>query len=234
MGGGEAVGSSRHVVLSSIFRDSAEYVRRYFDQVNDLAWELSGKAFSSLVIAEGDSTDDTYEAIREHLRIDDVLLQVNHGGRKFGSVDHPERWANIAKVCNTVADHWPEGATVIYVESDLIWEPETMLRLLEDLDTVPAVAPMCMKDGRFYDLWGHRGLDGERFTMGPPYHKDLEATDDALVEIGSAGSCVVMRPEIARVARFGENDCMVGLGRSIRFEAGGHLYLDRTVAVHHP
>ena len=226
------MGSSRHVVLSSIFRDSTEYIGRYFEQVYALQDRLED--WVDLVIAEGDSTDGTYDELKLGCAPNDVLLKVDHGGRKFGSVDHPERWANIAKVCNAVAERWPEKATVIYVESDLIWEPGTMLRLLADLDTVPAVAPMCMRNGGFYDLWGHRGLDGERFTMGPPYHKDLEATDDALVEIGSAGSCVVMRPDIARVARFGENDCMVGLGRSIRYEAGGHLYLDRTVSVTHP
>ena len=228
------MGPPRNIVLSSIFRDSTEYLQRYFEQVDDLRGHLAwGGWHLDLVIAEGDSEDGTYEQIKDYLHTDDLLLQVHHYGRKFGSVDHPERWANIAKVCNAVAEQWPEGATVIYVESDLIWEVQTMMQLLVRLDRVPAVAPLCMKDGRFYDIWGHRGLDGSRFTMDLPYHPDLEGDDD-LVEIGSAGSCVAMRPDIARRARFGENDCMVGLGRSIRYECQSHLYLDKRARVHHP
>ena len=67
----------------------------------------------------------------------------------------------------------------------------------------------------------------------PPYHPSL-LTDEPLVEIASAGSCVVMREEVAAVARFGENDCIVGLGREIRERAKASLWLDKRVAVHHP
>ncbi len=227
------MGSDRPVLtLSSIFRDSEEYLDRYFAQIDELE-QVIGPV--RLVIAEGDSEDLTYKSLRDRMRDRDTLLYRPHHGRKFGSVDNPERWAQIAYVCNSVMDAMPSDDTPkVYVESDLIWHPHTIVTLLEDLAEVPAVAPMSMKDGRFYDIWGHRGLDGNRFTIGPPYHVDLEATEDDLVEIGSAGSCVAMRPDIAKLARFGANDCMVGLGRSIRYECGGSLYVDKRIAVIHP
>lgn len=222
------------VNLTSIFRDSVEYVDRYFEQVAKLEAHLGEEV--RLVLAEGDSTDDTYEAISEHL-VDhangDELLKVDHGGPKYGSVDNPDRWARIAMVCNRVM----EAASAylgpkIYVESDLIWTPQTMEQLLEDLAVVPAVAPLSMRHGSFYDIWGHRGLDGERFQSAPPYHPSINGAP--LVEIGSAGSCVVMREEVARVARFGELDCIVGLGRDIRYNAKASLWLDTRVQVEHP
>lgn len=222
------------VTVCSIFRDSSAYVDRYFRQIDRLEDALSANV--RLCIAEGDSTDDTHSALYRHIHDrgkGDTLLKVDHGGPKYGSVDLPERWAQIATVCNAVIANAEPTGPLIYVESDLLHEPEIMLTLLEDLTIVPAVAPLSMSDGRFYDVWGHRGLDGQRFQMQAPYHPDL-VTDQHLVEIGSAGSCVVMRKEVAEVARFGDNDCIVGLGRDIRNRAKASLWLDRRVAVRHP
>jgi len=210
-----------------------EYHDRYFDQIDKLEATIGEPV--QLCIAEGDSQDGSYPDLMQRTidRPWDKLLKVDHGGRHFGSVDHPQRWAQVAVVCNAVMDAAALDGPMIYVESDLIWEPATMIQLLEDLAIVPAVAPMSMKDGRFYDTFGHRGLDGERFYSQPPYHRCLDS-DRPLVAIGSAGSCIVMREEVARVARFGENDCVVGLGREIRLHAEASLWLDRRVEVVHP
>lgn len=216
------------VIVASIFRDSSDYLNRYFEQVDALEEHLPVQ----LVVAEGDSTDDTWRMLEASLEDDDVLIKKEHGGPKFGSVDHQDRWWRIALVCNAVMEQIPDdGRPVIYVESDLMWPVETMLTLLDDLERVSAVAPLSMKDGRFYDIWGHRGLDGHRFSPHPPYHPDLEGAE-GLVPIGSAGSCVVMRGDVAQKVRFGENDCIVGLGRDL--QQNGGLYLDPRVAVHHP
>jgi len=158
------------ITLCSIFRNSEDYIDRYFLQIYNLERVLGEPI--RLVIAEGDSADDTYEQLEKHL-VDhaegDLLLKIDHGGPTFGSVDHPQRWAQIALVCNGVMEAASEYVgPKIYVESDLIWEPPTMIQLLEDLAVYPAVAPMSMMGTRFYDHWGHRGLDGVRFTGEPP------------------------------------------------------------------
>lgn len=223
------------ITVGSIFRNSTGYHDRYFDQIAKLEAAIGEPV--RLVIAEGDSDDGSYPDLYQRTidREWDRLLKVDHGGRHFGSVDHPQRWAQVALVCNAVmvaAEPSLDGP-MIYVESDLIWEPATMIQLLEDLAVVPAAAPLSMTGGRFYDIWGHRGMDGQPFNTIPPYHPSLD-TDAPLVQIGSAGSCVVMREEVARVARFGENDCIVGLGREIRHKAEASLWLDRRVSVEHP
>lgn len=217
------------MVFASIFRDAVDTLDRFFYQIDKLETLLDVPVY--LVVAEGDSTDRTHSLLYQRMRRSDTLLKVDHGGPKFGSIDHPQRWAQIAYVCNHVMDALPENKPVIYCEQDLQWEPDVMLRLLQDLGTCAAVAPMSMHKGGFYDIWGHRGLDGTRFNAVPPYHPSLE-TDEPLVEISSAGSCVVMRHDVARTARFGVNDCIVGLGRNIRRHH--QLWLDKRVSVYHP
>lgn len=225
-------------VIASIFRDSAEYVDWYFEQIRRYEEYAEGRV--TLILAEGDSVDNTYDLLLEHILRRGVkadrLLKIVHGGPKYGSIDHPDRWRNIAKVCNGVMDEIPLGENLAYVESDLVWEPEMMHRLLGQLRLVDAVAPLCVHEVNhdlFYDTWGHRGLDGKCFEHHPPYHPALESRQGALVEISSAGSCVVMRADVAARARFGEDDCIVGLGRSIR-ENGGRLFLDTEARVFHP
>jgi hypothetical protein len=224
------------VTIASIFRDSVPQLDRYFLQVAKLEAALGEEV--SLALCEGDSTDGTYDAIERHL-VDhantDMLVKVDHGGPKFGSVDHPQRWAQIALCCNAIMDGINPSGPVIYVESDLLWTPPVMERLLEDLSVYPAVAPMSMirsGDGfRFYDVWGFRGTDGERFTPHAPYHPDL-ADGAPLAKIASAGSCIAMQPQVAKVVRFGDNDCVLGLGRDINRVAS--LWIDTRVQVEHP
>lgn len=213
------------VVIASMFRDSVSYLPRYFRQVNCLREHYPVQ----LVIAEGDSEDDTYKELGQYMTDDDRLLKVDHRGPKFGSVDHGWRWALLAMVGNTILESVPPEEFVIWVESDLMWSPETMLALLRRLDRVPAVAPLSMQQGLFYDVWGHRGLDGKKFERDYPYHPSI----DGFTEIGSAGSCIAMRPDVAKVARFADEDCIVGLCRSIR-EHGHSLWLDPSLSVVHP
>ena len=221
------------VTLASIFRDSTGYLDRYFLQVAKLEAALGEPV--RLVLAEGDSADGTYDAISKRLvdhPVDDVLLKVDHNGAKFGSEDNPVRWAQIALVCNAVMEAAkPLPGPMIYVESDLIWEPETMTRLLEDLAVYPAVAPMSMRGGRFYDIYGFRGMDGVCWTPTEPYHAEM-ATGAPLVKISSAGSCIAMQAHVADQVQFGPNDCVVGLGREINHVAS--LWVDTRVQVEHP
>lgn len=215
------------VVIASMFRDSIDYLDRYFDQVQELDQMIPVR----LCIAEGDSKDNTYNELDARMQPGDQLLKVDHGGPRFGSVDLVDRWQLLAYVCNTIMEHVPPDEPLIYVESDLVWDPSTMLCLLDDLDSCPAVAPLSMKEDWFYDVYGHRGLDGAPFKKTYPYHPDLLGKTEP-VEIFSAGSCIAMRPEVAEKARFGDTDCVVGLGRSIR-DNGFSIWVDPLLQVTH-
>ncbi len=220
------------VVLASIFRDATDHIPQYFEQVNALREHVP----VTLCIAEGDSTDDTYRALKVRMStVGDQLVKIDHGGPKFGSEDVLERWQNIAKVCNGVLDAAPRvDEPLIYVESDLAWEPDTMLGLLADIEKgFPAVSPMSMhrRNDRFYDCWGYRAADGTKFDRWDPYHWRLDPPNH--MELSSAGSCVVISSPLWHHVRFGDDDCIVGLGRSIR-EEGGSLWLNPNVQVIHP
>lgn len=211
------------MILASIFRDSTGYIPRYFEQVNALREHVD----VNLVIAEGDSSDNTWDLLEVFLAPGDMLIKAAHGGPKFGSVDDLQRWRQIAFVCNKVWDRvkTQQPAQAIYVESDLVWPIDTMLGLVKALDEYDAVAPLSLSGttGRFYDVWGYR-KDGEPFSVVPP--------EGAPFPIDSAGSCIAMRANIIQAARFGDDDCVLGFGRSIN--AVGTLWCDPSLAVYHP
>lgn len=235
------------VVICSIFRDSESYLDRYCGQVASLVgWLAGGRVSTHLIWVEGDSSDNTYGILQQrggflsgiagmyNTRCDLTLLKHDHGGPKFGSVEDDIRWRNISAVCNTgLAAVREQDTSVIYVESDLIWSRETMLELLDDLNTVEAVAPMCFHQptGLFYDTWGHR-KDGVRFSQHPPYHPGIQNL--GLTRINSAGSCIAMQGDVARKCRFNPPELgIVGLGMDM-LRAGKQLWLDPRQSVYHP
>ena len=224
------------VTILSCFRQATHYLERYFEQMDDLQRLLMGRGDSlHLLLGYGDSTDGTGAALWDECanRFNAHLLDVSHGGALYGSIEHPQRFRQLAFVGNRLLAHVPMDADVVgIVESDLIWEANTMVRLLDDLEHVPCVSPMIM-DGpnSFYDVFAHR-RNGQRFTKTPPYHEDLDVESD-LVELDSAGSVLFVQADLARKARFSDGEAIVGFCESIR-EQGGSIWLDTQASVQHP
>jgi hypothetical protein len=192
-----------------------------------------------LVAAEGDSTDGTYELLVTAMTERQLLgtvLRVDHGGPKFGSVNDPVRWTQIALVWNTVMDRVTQdissGDRFLAIESDLVAPVDTFTTLLNDLKDYPAVSPMSMHGptGMFYDTYGHV-KNGIRFKPWPPHHPDVNG--DRFVEIDSSGSCWAMRSEVVPTTRFSPEDCPRGIGRTLKAH-GYALWLDQSVDVIHP
>jgi hypothetical protein len=218
------------ITMGSMFRNSTGYLSRYFAQAMQLRTALEHRgAKMRLVLVEGDSTDDTWVKLAEQTEWwDAVLVKRAHGGPRWGSVDDPARWRALSWVCNGVMEHLgTDTDALIYVESDLSWDAETMVALLDRLDNEhPAMSPMSFaENGNFYDIWGYR-KNGCGFSMHAPYHPEL----NGITQIDSAGSCIVMRGDVAKQARFGPHDCVLGLGRSI-YQAGFSLWVDPTLRV---
>lgn len=215
------------MILASVFRDSAGYLDRYQAQIKALREEMD----VYVVAVEGDSRDDTWQLLQD---TDFYVLKSEHGGPSYGSTDHPVRWRQIASACNVAmiaATRLCEpDEPFCYIESDLIWEPETILTLVDDLTRVAAVAPMSMCQGRFYDTWGYR-RNGERFVAEAPYHPRI--TTDSLTPIESAGSCFVTLGHYLPFLNFSPDTCIRGIGQSLS-DNGWQLFLDPTVSVEHP
>lgn len=227
------------VALGSMFRNSTGYLDRYVDQVFALDNALAANGDRlRLILAEGDSLDRTWEQLHERAAvtgIECVILKREHGGPQFGSVNVEQRWRQISFVMDGVLEQIRRSDDAfIWVESDLIWQPATMLRLLDDLRSVPCATCFSFGEGtrRHYDTWGHRGLDGVGFTQFEPYHADLKPR--GLTEILSAGSVIVCRGDAAY-----DSHCDPGTEgpvdwcREMRGRGFG-LWFDPTVAVEHP
>jgi hypothetical protein len=226
-----------NVTVISIFRQAAHYLERYCEQMDDLQRLLSQQGHSLyLLLGYGDSTDGTGEALWDEVadRFPAMLLDVSHGGPSFGSIEHPERFKQLATIGNRLLACVPPNADVVgIVESDLIWDALTLSDLIAHLTHVPAIAPMVM-DGpdSFYDIFAFR-KGGVRFIKTPPYHEWLDGCCE-LVQLDSAGSVLFVRADLARKARLHDGNAIVGFSQDI-YNHGGSVWLDTTLSVsHHP
>lgn len=223
------------IAIGSIFRNSESYIDRYADQIMHLRTMAPMHDFE-LLLVEGDSTDHTWKRLQQ--TFGSVVTKREHGGPLFSSVDDVVRWRQSSFVWEGVLQRVTFDTDVfIYVESDLIWEPEVMLLLMHHLEKsgVDAVAPMCFRSDYHYDTWGLRGADGNCFGLWFPFHEELkEPSLTGLWPISSAGSCLVMRGEVARTCHFDPADlAIVGFCRNAA-ENGYQLWLDPMLKVRHP
>ena len=203
-----------NIVFGSAFRNSGSRALTYLERVvafRDLVpWHQV-----RVVAAEGDSTDNTREVLATgaaYHRLPIEILRCDHGGPVFGSTEHPERMTALSKVGNAIFDavrH--EDDALVYIENDLTWKAETIRQLVNaavNYTGYDVIAPMVMASTAFYDIWGFRGLDGERFSPFAPYHPSYKSNE--VFEVASVGSCLVMRGHVARLCRIRNDYCLVG------------------------
>lgn len=201
------------VAIASAFRNSGRSVYAYMQRVSLLRTVM--KCEVRVIAVEGDSTDDTRKLLqtaarKEHLPLD--LRTCNHGGPVFGSVESAERFRCLSLVTNAIFDAASiEDDVFVFVDSDLIWGPQTMDSLIRHAHHTTGGfeihSPMVMAGELFYDIWGFRGLDGRRFSPFPPHYPGL---GEDPFEIGSAGGCLAMRSLYAQNARVRNDYALVG------------------------
>lgn len=233
------------VVMISMLRNALDpdrhggpYLDRYFRQLDRARKELGGNFHA--VSIEGDSTDDTWPLLQgwaEHRNWTEAFSWPQDTPY-HGSVDTAERWKNLGAAWNRNFDYlraeWP-GCTVVYMEADLRWKPDDILRLLQRLDEseVDAVSPWVWirrseESVDFYDCYGHRA-HGINFACAHPYHP-MFREERELYPLDSAGSCMAMTWNVVKHCRFGD-DAMIGPDINAK---GMKLWLDRKVAIWHP
>jgi hypothetical protein len=229
-----------NVAVLSMFRDSADYLPKYLHQVNTLSELLHAKGDRLRVVAiENDSQDDTYRRLDRNLQHwpGSRLLKAHDDCPYYPSEDIPERWRHIAWVCNQLLDAVTENDDVVlYVESDLTWQPADMLelaRLANLTGAVTAPSYFRVKGGRYYDTWGSR-KNGIRFSPRFPYTDAWPQGDPKLMKVDSCASVLAVRADIARETRFTVDDGFVGWSRSVAKRAIGGLQMHTGLAVIHP
>jgi hypothetical protein len=208
-------------VFGSAFRNSQRNVPAYLDRVAAYACEFSGDPVRVSAV-EGDSRDRTRAALRQEAERRNLGLEVvvcEHGQREFGSTEEPDRLAALSKVGNAILSSVRvDDDVLVYVESDLMWDVQTIRTLVllahRRRGGFDVFSPMVMAGEAFYDIWGFR-KDGSRFGPFYPYHPGIDHSAP-LVEIDSAGSCLVMRGEVAQQCRIRNNYCLVGFCEDVR------------------
>ena len=217
------------VELASVFSTATKYLSGFHQQVTSLQDALAKDGHElRLILVEGDSRDNTWRELHRLFPSADIIKR-NHGGPVYGSVVDANRFRQLSYVGNAIFER-TSGDVLIYVESDLLWDANTIRLLISRLDRVPAVVPMVFyDDSRFYDVWAFR-KNGICFNPWPPY---AAIHSGELTQLDSAGSCMVMRGEMAKVVSFPPEDCFVGLCR-LAYENGFSIWLDPTLRVTHP
>jgi hypothetical protein len=226
------------IVVGSAFRDAAGYVERHMRQVRELEDHAGGDHTVRVLAVEGDSSDKTRRALAVWAHTFDLELQLNthnHGLPPMGSTEAPARMAALSGVGNAIfAGVRQEDEVLVYVESDLVWGPHHIGSLVdiaaERRGGFDVISPMVWAGDNFYDIWGFR-RGGHRFSGGPPYHRELKAT--GITELDSAGSCLVMRADVARKVPPMSTGALVEWCANAR-ASGYRLGVHRDFHVRHP
>lgn len=239
------------VAIMSMFQNATSLIDGYLKQIQRLKEDAPQHQFE-MVLGEGDSTDLEDTWMRLNQEFPGCVHKCNHGGRIFGSQDIPQRWMQLSTAWNQLLPHVkPEHEAALYVEADLMWEPQTMIRLLNRLYEVEVVTLLCTWDNHrerqplcgcaspdllhLYDWWGMRAMGGIKFRVCYPYHPVLTTpSKNGLYPMDSCGSCFAMRGHVARECRF--DPPQEGLcGFCANMKAHGHqLWLDPKLKVMHP
>lgn len=199
------------VCVLTPFRNARKYLRLYFAQLVSLQDLLVRNGYSlRLVAAEGDSLDGTRERIvelSESFHTPLTMVDTTHGHMKWGSVEDPVRMKVMSDVMNKALDEVKESdSIVVWIMSDLEWSASDIFSLIKSAETenmnCQIFAPVVYSlpnQSVFYDTWAFRGFNGQRFRSVYPWHPDL--IGEGLHQISSAGTCLVMKGQIARDCR---------------------------------
>ena len=126
----------------------------------------------------------------------------------------------------------------IYIESDLIWLPKTIKTLINHLINnyhVDIITPLNIdtNNNLFYDTWGYR-KNGVKFQKHEPFHSDIrDVKPGELIQIDSAGSCLIMNNKVARKVRIRNENSIVGWCEDARNQEF-NISIDANERVYHP
>lgn len=230
------------VVVGSAFRNCAGLqITRWHDQILALRTELRQKYYCYIraIAVEGDSNDggrtraqlETLAAKSSVLGID--LINCKHGGPHYGSIESSNRMRDLSKIGNAILSAVTDKDDIlVYVESDLIWDSVTVAKLIDRVvaNEADVIAPMVFAGDHFYDIYLFR-KNGERFSPFPPYHAQLSRS--SLTTVDSAGSCLVMKAEVARQCRIRNDEALLGF--CVDAHAKGYsIKVDPTLSIRHP
>ncbi len=231
------------LTILSIFRQSETYLKQYIDQVKEVL--LINGGICNVIWLEGDSTDNTYNILKQAKDVIESetchkvnLIKFNINGHYWPSIQHPARWLQLATCWNKCIDHLEPSRITMCVESDIQYDPSVVHKLIAKIDNNHNVIfPMLMIKGGientkkewFYDTWGFsRG--GSKFNNLEPYwsmDEDL-IEEDELLQVATGGGMVLSTYNYQSITRFDTQTCI------LNFNPGIKLFMDKTIKIYHP
>jgi hypothetical protein len=230
------------LTILSIFRQSETYLDRYFSQIEQ-AFALRG-GICHAVWLEGDSEDATYPLLqskKEKLESQGhhvTLVKFDLKGPYWNSMRDLNRWAQLATCWNRCLEHLLPSKLTVCVESDLIWDPSTIEKIIPKLSSErKVICPMLMTENslelfgvdHFYDIWGF-SRNGKKFSSFSPYWKPdpVLKEDHQFVQVSTGGGMIVSSYEEKRQAKWALDCCILHFPKEIE------IFMDKTVKIHHP
>lgn len=190
------------------------YLPRYFEQMLKTSERFEKMR---VVVLEGDSTDQTRELLelaREQapthptapFQLD--VVRYDTGGPYWPSVDHEDRWRQLATCWNRCLAELQPTQYAVCVESDLVWDVETLSRLLELIGEWHVVYPLLWstQDDVLYDIWGFR-KNGLRFSPSPPHHPEWDGSP--VFQVDTGGGMIVTTGDVMAKARWADEMCIL-------------------------
>jgi hypothetical protein len=216
------------VAICSLVRDGMAYLPAYRRQLESLSVE-GGHAWR-LYMIEGDSRDASYAFLLRWAEEDSrVRVGQLHVGDGSGVEDRAARWARVGNACLDLVPAGGVHTHVLWLESDLCFPADLLVRLLAH--RVDVVAPVIWLGGMFYDVWGFRGTDGVRWQA------DSRFPALQLVEMNSVGSCVLFDRKVLdagiRFRSAYDDGLLVGICNDARAR-GMKVWADTGTAILHP
>lgn len=156
-----------NVAIYSLFRDNAgPYIDLYFQRITELTYSNI-----RVYAVEGDSRDNTHNQLlrdanwcwKQNVHVE--VYQTTTGVERYGSVVNERRFLALAQTANVALEAIAEAKWADYIlliESDLMYEPDLIERLLAHVKTgKEVVAPSIYADDALYDVWGFRLENGD-------------------------------------------------------------------------
>lgn len=214
-------------------RDSANKLAAYAARIDRLTVPPV-----QIIVAEGDSVDETVQALYEW-RINDDRVKVAHcntGLPRYGSVVNEERFSILSQVFNAALAKVDvkDSTHVLFLPDDIDYDADLLERLLaHDVDMI---APLVWDDWYgtpyFYDTWAFRRMgSGNFYNFSQAWAR--QNLGNALIEMESVGGTVLMRSTVvAAGCRYRAHDVDRGLCAMAR-DYGFGVWCDPTTHVRH-
>lgn len=221
-----------NLTICTACRDDEAGVAKFRQRVEALEWLAQSL---QVIVCEGDSVDGTVSELLKWVEHDPRIKLVKHntGEPKYGSVVHPARFRNLARVFNEALDavdlEWTDH--VLFLPFDVEIRPDLAIRLMAH--EADLVSPMTWRNGMFYDTWACTPAEGEQWVNFPKAWAERH-WKGKLLPMHTIGGTILIKVDVLKDGvRYTEEEVDRGFSKWAR-RLGYSCWLDTGTHVQHP